>query len=256
MAERRMFAKTIIDSDAFLDMPQSSQLLYFHLSMRGDDEGFINNPKSIMRNVGCKDDDIKLLIAKKFLIPFDSGVVVIKHWRIHNYIQKDRFTPTKYQTEKAMLSLDENKSYTQCIQNVSNMDTQVRIGKDSIGKANKEKSKKESLFSLFVDDYNISETLQAKLTEWLTYKTERKESYKEQGLKALLRKVENNALEYGDKAICDLIDECMANGWKGIIFDKLKKKEPEPIHSNSNASYDLDEFENRSLYGELKYKKK
>ena len=256
MAERRMFAKTIIDSDAFLDMPQSSQLLYFHLSMRGDDEGFINNPKSIMRNVGCKDDDIKLLIAKKFLIPFDSGVVVIKHWRIHNYIQKDRFTPTKYQTEKAMLSLDENKSYTQCIQNVSNMDTQVRIGKDSIGKVNKEKSKKENLFSLFVDDYNISESLQAKLTEWLTYKTERKESYKEQGLKALLRKVENNALEYGDKAICELIDECMANGWKGIIFDKLKKKEPEPIHSNSNASYDLDEFENRSLYGELKYKKK
>ena len=256
MAERRMFAKTIIDSDAFLDMPQSSQLLYFHLSMRGDDEGFINNPKSIMRNVGCKDDDIKLLIAKKFLIPFDSGVVVIKHWRIHNYIQKDRFTPTKYQTEKAMLSLDENKSYTQCIQNVSNMDTQVRIGKDSIGKVNKEKSKKENLFSLFVDDYNISESLQAKLTEWLTYKTERKESYKEQGLKALLRKVENNALEYGDKAICELIDECMANGWKGIIFDKLKKKEPEPIHSNTNASYDLDEFENRSLYGELKYKKK
>lgn len=256
MAERRMFAKTIIDSDAFLDMPQSSQLLYFHLSMRGDDEGFINNPKSIMRNVGCKDDDIKLLIAKKFLIPFDSGVVVIKHWRIHNYIQKDRFTPTKYQTEKAMLSLDENKSYTQCIQNVSNMDTQVRIGKDSIGKVNKEKSKKENLFSLFVDDYNISESLQAKLTEWLTYKTERKESYKEQGLKALLRKVENNALEYGDKAICELIDECMANGWKGIIFDKLKKKEPEPIHSNTNASYDLDEFENRSLYGELRYKKK
>lgn len=256
MAERRMFAKTIIDSDAFLDMPQSSQLLYFHLSMRGDDEGFINNPKSIMRNVGCKDDDIKLLIAKKFLIPFDSGVVVIKHWRIHNYIQKDRFTPTKYQTEKAMLSLDENKSYTQCIQNVSNMDTQVRIGKDSIGKVNKEKSKKESLFSLFVDDYNISESLQAKLSEWLAYKTERKETYKEQGLKALLRKVENNAITFGDEAICDLIDECMANGWKGIIFDKLKKKEPEPIHSNSNASYDLDEFENRSLYGELRYKKK
>lgn len=256
MAERRMFAKTIIDSDAFLDMPQSSQLLYFHLSMRGDDEGFINNPKSIMRNVGCKDDDIKLLIAKKFLIPFDSGVVVIKHWRIHNYIQKDRFTPTKYQTEKAMLSLDENKSYTQCIQNVSNMDTQVRIGKDSIGKVNKEKSKKESLFSLLGDDYIISETLQAKLTEWLAYKNERKEAYKEQGLKALLRKVENNAITFGDEAICDLIDECMANGWKGIIFDKLKKKEPEPIRSNTNASYDLDEFENRSLYGELRYKKK
>ena len=261
MAERRMFAKTIIDSDAFLDMPQSSQLLYFHLSMRADDDGFLNNPKSIMRNVGCKDDDINLLIIKKFLIPFESGVVVIKHWKIHNYIRSDRYKETKYKEERDSLLLDENNAYTQSkndlgIPNGYQMDTQDRLGKDSIGKVNKEKSKKENLFSLFVDDYNISETLQAKLTEWLTYKTERKESYKEQGLKALLRKVENNALEYGDKAICDLIDECMANGWKGIIFDKLKKKEPEPIHSNSNASYDLDEFENRSLYGELKYKKK
>ena len=261
MAERRMFAKTIIDSDAFLDMPQSSQLLYFHLSMRADDDGFLNNPKSIMRNVGCKDDDINLLIIKKFLIPFESGVVVIKHWKIHNYIRSDRYKETKYKEERDSLLLDENNAYTQSkndlgIPNGYQMDTQDRIGKDSIGKVNKEKSKKESLFSLFVDDYNISETLKAKLTEWLTYKTERKESYKEQGLKALLRKVENNALEYGDKAICELIDECMANGWKGIIFDKLKKKEPEPIHSNSNASYDLDEFNNRSLYGELKYKKK
>ena len=140
MAERRMFAKTIIDSDAFIDMPQSTQLLYFHLSMRADDEGFINNPKSIMRNIGCKEDDIKLLIAKKFIIPFESGVVVIKHWKIHNYIQADRFIPTKYQDEKTQLELDENKAYrlpkneldTQCIQNGYNLDTQVSIGKDSI----------------------------------------------------------------------------------------------------------------------------
>jgi hypothetical protein len=112
MAERRMFAKTIIDSDAFLDMPQSTQLLYFQIAMRADDDGFINNPKSIMRNVGCKEDDLKLLAAKKFILPFESGVVVIKHWKIHNYIQKDRYTETKYKDEKLMLSLDENNSYT------------------------------------------------------------------------------------------------------------------------------------------------
>ena len=142
MAERRMFAKTIIDSDAFLDMPTSSQLLYFHLSMRADDEGFINNPKSIMRNVGCKDDDVKLLIAKKFIIPFESGIVVIKHWKIHNYIQKDRFNETKYKDEKRQLDLDENKSYrllengmyTECIHDVSSLETQVRLGKDRLGK--------------------------------------------------------------------------------------------------------------------------
>lgn len=108
MAERRMFAKTIIDSDLFLDMPQSAQLLYFHLSMRADDDGFINNPRSIMRNVRCNDDDLKLLIAKQFIIPFENGVVVIKHWRIHNYIKSDRYKPTSYQNEKDQLSLENN----------------------------------------------------------------------------------------------------------------------------------------------------
>lgn len=130
MAERRMFAKTIIDSDAFLDMPCSSQLLYFHLSMRADDDGFINNPKSIMRNARCNDDDMRILISKKFIIPFESGIVVIKHWKIHNYIAKDRYKETKYKNEKATLSLDENNSYTTCIHSVDGMDTQVRLGED------------------------------------------------------------------------------------------------------------------------------
>lgn len=137
MAERRMFAKSIIDSDAFLDMPLSTQALYFHLSMRADDDGFVNNPKKIQRMIGCSDDDIKLLIAKNFLIPFDSGVVVIKHWKIHNYIQKDRYKETLYQQEKAMLIENNSNGYsldTKCIQDVSKLDTQVRLGKDSIGK--------------------------------------------------------------------------------------------------------------------------
>lgn len=140
MAQRRMFAKTIIDSDAFLDMPATAQLLYFHLSMRADDDGFINQPKSIMRMCGCKDDDIKILFAKKFVIPFESGIVVIKHWKIHNYIQKDRYTETKYKVEKSTLALDENNAYTEnvrevdtpCIQDVHEPDTQVRLGKDRL----------------------------------------------------------------------------------------------------------------------------
>ena len=134
MAERRMFAKTIIDSDAFMDMPLSTQALYFHLSMRADDEGFINNPKKIQRMVGASDDDLKVLILKRFILPFESGVVVIKHWRIHNYIQKDRFKPTVYTEEKALLECKGNGAYTEvdteCIQNVSTLDTQVSIGKD------------------------------------------------------------------------------------------------------------------------------
>ncbi len=141
MAERRMFAKTIIDSDAFLDMPLSSQALYFHLSMRADDEGFINNPKKVMRMINASNNDMDLLTAKKFIIPFESGVVVIKHWKIHNYIQRDRFHPTKYQEEKALLVEKENGAYTldtRWIQDGNNsvykVDTEDRLGKDRLGK--------------------------------------------------------------------------------------------------------------------------
>lgn len=136
MAERRMFAKTIIDSDAFLDMPLSAQALYFHLSMRADDDGFINNPKKIQRMVGASDDDCKLLIMKRFIITFESGVIVIKHWKIHNYIRSDRYKPTIYKEEKALLTEKENKAYTETdtigIPNDTQMDTQVRLGKVSI----------------------------------------------------------------------------------------------------------------------------
>ena len=140
MAERRMFAKTIIDSDAFLDMPMSTQALYFHLSMRADDDGFINNPKRIQRMIGASDDDLKLLIAKSFIIVFESGVVVIKHWKIHNYIRNDRYKPTLYLEEKALLAENENKEYTEAdnpgIPNGYQRDTQDSIVKDNIVKYN------------------------------------------------------------------------------------------------------------------------
>lgn len=140
MAERRMFAKTIIDSDAFLDMPMSARLLYYDLGMRADDDGFINSPKKIMRMIGASNDDVNILIARKFVIPFDSGVVVIKHWRINNYLRNDRYTETKYLEEKSNLEVDKNGSYTAKnntgipvgIPTVST--GKVRLGKDSIGK--------------------------------------------------------------------------------------------------------------------------
>ena len=153
MAERRMFAKTIIDSDAFLDMPLSAQALYFHLSMRADDDGFINNPKKIQRMVGASDDDCKLLILKRFIITFESGVIVIKHWKIHNYIQKDRYKPTIYQEEKNLLTEKENKAYTECIHNGYKVDTQDRleVGKERV---ELEESKERVDYQLIVDMYN------------------------------------------------------------------------------------------------------
>lgn len=146
MAQKRMIDKSIIDSDAFLDMSLSCQALYFHLHMRADDDGFVDSVKNIMRLIGAKEDDLKILIYKKFIIPFESGIIVMKHWRLHNYIAKDRYTETKYKEEKAMLIVDENKVYeyinnapsTTCIQNVDNLSTQYSKDKNSKDKNSKE----------------------------------------------------------------------------------------------------------------------
>ena len=138
MAERRMFAKSIVDSDMFLDMPVSARLLYYDLGMRADDDGFINSPKRTMKLTGASDDDMKLLITKQFVIPFESGVVVIKHWKIHNYIQKDRYKETIHLQEKSQLLTCENKEYelmdTNCIHDGYSLYTQDRLEKDSQSK--------------------------------------------------------------------------------------------------------------------------
>lgn len=145
MAERRMFTEKITDSDAFLDMPSSSQCLYFQLNMKADDDGFVNNPKKIVRSIKVSEDDLKLLIMKRFIIVFESGVIVIKHWRMHNYIRKDRYSATVYQEELAMLDIKDNGSYTIKNDDVNQMTTncqpndnqwlpQVRLGKVRLGK--------------------------------------------------------------------------------------------------------------------------
>ena len=112
MAERRMFSKTIIESDLFLDMPMSARLLYYELGMRGDDDGFVDSPKKVTRMIGASDDDLKLLAAKGYIIPFASGIVVIVHWRTHNYIRNDRYKETQHLIEKHMLTVGKNGNYS------------------------------------------------------------------------------------------------------------------------------------------------
>ena len=121
-----MFAISIIDTDNFIDMPATARLLYYDLAMRADDDGFVGSPNKIVRMIGCSADDLRLLIAKQYIIPFQSGVCVIRDWKVHNYIQKDRYTPTRYQEEKSQLEQDVSGSYTLCTQPVSIPDTQVR----------------------------------------------------------------------------------------------------------------------------------
>lgn len=148
MAERRMFAKSIVLSDAFLDMPMSARCLYFTMGMLADDDGFVGSPKSIMRQCGATDDDMKILLAKRYVLGFESGIIVIKHWRMNNYLQNDRHKTTTYLDEFATLSIDNKGAYTEknnvCIQNVYT--GKVSIGKNSIGKVsinNKEINKED-----------------------------------------------------------------------------------------------------------------
>lgn len=165
MAEKRMFTQKIIDSDAFLDMPLSTQALYFHLNMRADDDGFVNNPKRIQRTVGASEDDLKLLIAKRFLLCFENGVIVIKHWRMHNTLRKDRYNPTQYQEQFAMLEVKNNSAYTEkkpdadivatTWQPLGNQPaTQRSIEKNSIDKKREEKEREEEKAQQIADLFN------------------------------------------------------------------------------------------------------
>jgi uncharacterized phage protein (TIGR02220 family) len=176
MAERRMMSKKIIDTDNFLDMPQSTQCLYFHLLLRADDDGFIQSPKSIMRITGCKDDDLKLLVAKGFVIGFETGVIVIRHWRIHNYVQSDRYSKSElpeakcvelknkvYEVVEQQINPDNTCMDTKCIQNGYNLDTQIRIDK-----IREEENRIETLCHVSHDDVDKSHF---EIIEYLNLKT-------------------------------------------------------------------------------------
>lgn len=244
MAERRMFAKTIIDSDAFLDMPMSTQALYFHLSMRADDDGFINNPKKIQRMIGASEDDLRLLIAKSFLITFDSGVVVIKHWRIHNYIQSDRYKPTVYTEEKAMLGLKSNKAYTldtECIHDVSKPETQVRLGKDSIGKLSKDNTSKE----VFVEQDSTNTEQIKEIISYLNEKAGKNFSWKGTATKRLINARLNEKYSVDD--FKKVIDNKVAE-WKD---DAKMSKYLQP--STLFAPSHFDEYLNQDIQGKGSY---
>lgn len=228
MAERRMFAKTIIDSDAFLDMPLSTQALYFHLSMRADDEGFINNPKKIQRMVGSSEDDLKLLTAKRFILAFDSGVIVIKHWKLHNYIRSDRFKPTMYLEEKSQLITKENKAYsvgmTVGIPEADHLDTQVRLGKVRLGKDSKDilSSSDEQ------DDVPYKE-----IVDYLNLKTSKSYKYSTSKTKSLIKARWNEGFRVDDfKKVID--NKCFE--WIGNL-GMAKYLRPETLFGTKFEGY-------------------
>ena len=141
MANRRMFALSVIDTDQFLDMPQSSQLLYFHLGMRADDEGFVDCPRMIMRLVGSSEDDLRILVARRFITPFNDGILIINHWKINNQIRSDRMVESRYHDRISMFTQLPDKSYVlsnelngQCNSCQPDVNHMTSTGKPSIGR--------------------------------------------------------------------------------------------------------------------------
>jgi hypothetical protein len=245
MAERRMFAKTIIDSDAFLDMPMSTQALYFHLSMRADDDGFINNPKRIQRMIGASDDDLKLLIAKSFIITFESGVVVIKHWKIHNYIQSDRYKPTVYADEKSLLEVKKNKAYTlneDSIQNVYITDTQDRLGKDRLGKdrlgkVSIGKDKEKEALAPYFEDAELNEAFK----DFIEMRKKIRKPMTDKAITLAITKLNKLSENDKDKAIA-ILNQSIESSWTGL-YPLHEDKKTAPSKTNQTAQ-ELDDFYN------------
>ena len=256
MAERRMFSQKIIDSDAFLDMPLSAQALYFHLNMRADDDGFVNNPKRIQRTVGASDDDLKLLVMKRFILVFESGVIVIKHWKLHNYISKDRYKPTIYQEEKNQLIEKENKVYTECTQDVYKLDTQDRLDKIRLDKVSIGEEKEAEKCQKIVDIFNslcpsfpkvkfLSDSMKSGISKIL-------EEFSESDISTAFQKCENSSFLKGNNP----------RKWKAS-FDWIIKPQnlSKILNGNyddeiaSDASYDLSEFRRKSLNEPIKYER-
>lgn len=251
MKDHRMFSLFVIDSDAFLDMPLSAQAVYFHLCMRADDDGFVNNPKKIQRMIGASEDDYKLLIAKNFLIPFDTGVIVIKHWRLHNTIRKDMYKRTSYTYEAALIEADESKVYklrgtnvTEPIRECNVDDTEyvtdplrIRDGNVSLSKDKLSKDKLDNKpISLsnnkggaggtdIVLKSNLSEPVKGKLIDFLEYRREIKKPYKsDRSVKTLVGQVEKQEQVIGPSAVIECINRTIRNGWQGLFFEQAATK--------------------------------
>ena len=254
MARKRMFSLLVVDTDEFLDMPSSTQSLYYHLGMRADDDGFVSSPKKIVKLVNCSNDDLKLLIAKGFIIPFDSGIIAIRHWKLNNDLKKDRYTPTIYLKEKSTLKVNKNKVYsidgnnldTKWIQNGNKLDTQYSIDKNSIDKnsidknskeyivqkqeenqeqiqeqkqVKKEKVKKEKKpienHNSIIENYTINEDLREALKSFVEMRKELKKPITIKGLKIALGKLDKMALD--DLTKIDIVNQSIEGSWFGLF---------------------------------------
>jgi len=252
MAERRMFAKTIIDSDAFIDMPVTARLLYYDLSMRADDDGFVNSPKKIMRMIGASQDDMAMLIMKKFIIPFDNGIVVIKHWRIHNYIRKDMYHETKYKEQKELLALDENNAYTlnydDAVTNplqvrdevVTSPSTQDRLGKDRLGKDRLGNTRAGDP----VEEYTDNPDLQDAIRDFIKMRKTMKKPMTDRAIGLMLNKLQN--LSDSEDGQIEILNQSIEHNWQSVYPLDEKKPQTSEAPVQAHPEWDYAELQRRA----------
>ena len=275
MADRRMFSKTIIDSDDFLNMPLSTQCLYFHLAMRADDEGFLNNPKKIQRMISATEDDFRVLIGKRYVIPFESGIVVIRHWKIHNYIRSDRFKNTIYQDEAEQLTTDRSGAYvladvdgdtkkdtppqsdntltTTCLPSDYQVTTACLpngdTGKDRLNSIVEDKLNARARASAdqIAKEFSLSDPVRDAFDRYLSYLSEIGKPAGIETARAILKKL--NGLARSEAEAVEILDNAIRKQWKDIYhIDKSTKQKKNAVGSFGN--YEQRDFD----YSELEKK--
>ena len=221
MAEKRMFSKKIIDTDWFMDMPASTQNLYFHLSMRADDDGFVANPKRIIKLVGASEDDYKLLVAKRFVIVFESGICVITDWRINNYLRSDRYTETTYQEEKKMLILDDKGKYELGIPlGIPQVDPEYSLS-NSNSNSIILNNNKEDINSVIESIEN--EDLKNEIREFIKMRNKIKKSLTPHALNLILKELNKITPNIDEQVL--IVQQSIKNGWQGVFPLKEDKKQ-------------------------------
>ena len=203
-------------------------------------------PKMLADELDFEENTVKLALealAQFNMIVTDSGYFAIAGWEEYQNIEG--MEKIREQTRARVARYRENQRALQCNVTVTQGNaTDIEEDKE-IEREEEKKSKRETTHTLFkrlLPEYNLSEYLEEKVAEWIAYKTERKEAYKEQGMKALLRQIENNSLKYGDEAVCQLIDDSMSSGWKGIIFDRLKNPNTRVSYQKQTKADELNDF--------------
>ena len=222
MAERRMLARGIMEEDLLLSLSAKLQIYYTHLILQADDDGFVDRIRSIRKMLGVREKDVQLLVDRGYLIPFESSVMAITHWHIHNRVRKDTYTPTKYTRERAALEIDATGIYRLRNDPVTDVEQECAVGKERVDKdSGVQERKRMDAIIRQARELGISDSFSVPVGEWFAYKASRGEEQSPATVHSTLVQIKRNLDQYGEDAVGELIRLSIRNGWRGIFFERL-----------------------------------